>query len=195
MLQSFPKNSTVIFFPCKKLTSRMRFAKFGVILNHYFKTKMKFRLLNGDPGFPENCQVLLIDALGRRSSWNCGFFFPPPSSFLCWLLWSSLALRLTVWKCTAETSCRDFMDPWQIPSLSHHHWQLDALTETGNPAAKHCYNSLLPPHTLLLPPPDSSFVLVVWFVSLSFLLFSFSPPSFIFFLKNRISHSPNLLCN
>lgn len=80
MLQSFPKNSTVIFFPCKKLTSRMRFAKFGVILNHYFKTKMKFRLLNGDPGFPENCQVLLIDALGRRSSWNCGFFFSPPSS-------------------------------------------------------------------------------------------------------------------
>lgn len=49
----------------------------------------------------------------------------------------------------------------ELPSLSHHHWQLDALTETGNPAAKHCYNSLLPPYTLLLPPPDSSFVLVV----------------------------------
>lgn len=112
MLQSFPKNSTVIFFPCKKLTPRMRFAKYRVILNHYFKTKMKSRLLNGDPGFPENCQVLLIDALGRRSSWNCGFFFPPPSSFFCWTLWSSLALRLTVWKCTAETSCWAFMDPW-----------------------------------------------------------------------------------
>lgn len=139
----------------------MRFAKYRVILNHYFKTKMKSRLLNRDPGFPENCQVLLIDALGRRSSWNCGFFFPPPSSFLCWPLWSSLALRLSV-----EVYSRDILPGLygpmvELPSLSHHHWQLDALTETGNPAAKHCYNSLLPPHTLLLPPPDSSFVLVV----------------------------------
>lgn len=175
----------MIFFPLKNLLQEWDLQNTGVILNHYFKTQMKFRLLKGDPVFPENCQVLLVDALKEVLMELWLLLFPHHLLFLCWPLRSSLALRIPVWKCTAETSCI-------LLGLYGHIHDVDPIPEPSPLAAGCSYWNWKPssqalvqlPSSSLHPPPPSSRLLLCFgaLVCLSFFLIVFFLPAFLHFL-------------